>query len=89
MDDLIDILFAPPELPVVSLPLPGRVAKTLLKAIADSYTLAFRAGLWQGAIAGALLTTIVILGLSLRRSDSHATRCCDCCGHHPDDRGDR
>lgn len=63
----LERLFSPPDIPI-DLPLAARIP-AVKRTIVDAFKLAYVSGVWDGFVAGALLTTVIFLIATRRRGD--------------------
>lgn len=64
---LFDHLFTMPQMPLIELPLPERIGRSIMQLIGFGFMLAFRAGVYQGFLFGSVFTVIVTQGIGLAR----------------------
>ena len=58
MGHLIDLLFKPPSMPPIELPLPARLVPGVRTTIARAFELAYYRGVYDGVVAGVLVTLL-------------------------------
>lgn len=59
MRHLFDMLFTPPPMPPIHLPLAARVLPGVKVAIGEAFKLAYHRGLFDGFVAGVLLALLL------------------------------
>lgn len=69
MQHIFDMLFAPPVMPPFDLPMAARFVPGAKVAIAQAFTMAYHRGLFDGAVAGVLVT--LLLSPLARRKEGH------------------
>ena len=57
---LFDFLFSPPPMPPIELPLPARLMPGIKVTIAAAFKLAYERGVYDGFIAGVLVTIMFV-----------------------------
>ena len=60
MGNLIDLLFKPPPIPPIELPLPARLVPGVRMTIAKAFELAYYRGVYDGFLAGVLATLLFL-----------------------------
>ena len=60
MGHLIILLFKPPPIPPIELPLPARIVPGVRSTIAKAFELAYYRGVYDGLVAGVLLTLLFV-----------------------------
>ena len=66
MGKLLDILFSPPPIPPIELPLPARVVPGIKTTIAKAFVFAYERGVWDGFVAGVLVTLLFVPSIRQR-----------------------
>lgn len=69
MKYLFDLMFNPPPIPEIHLPVASRMLPGVKVAIAEAFKLAYHRGLYDGAIAGVLVTLLFVPSLRKGVSD--------------------
>jgi hypothetical protein len=77
MKYLFDLLFNPPPMPPIELPLPARVIPGVKTAIGVAFKLAYERGVFDGFIAGVLLTMLFVPSIR-QRAVKGASNVIDC-----------
>lgn len=60
MGHLVNILFNPPEMPDIELPMAAHLIPHVKMAIAQAFELAYYRGVYDGLVAGVLLTLLFV-----------------------------
>ena len=63
MSHLFDLIFQLPPLPPIELPLPARLVPGVRTTIAKAFELAYYRGVYDGLVAGALVTLLFVPSL--------------------------
>ena len=72
MMKLVEILFNPPAMPHLNLPLlPHRIEATVLSSLGELYRTVYYRGVFDGLIAGTLLTLLFVPKIRDRISGEH------------------
>jgi hypothetical protein len=74
MGHLISLLFRPPPMPPIELPLPAKVIPGVKMAIGKAFELAYYRGVYDGFLAGVLITLLLLPSVRKRiaKGVSHA-----------------
>lgn len=73
MRHLFDLLFNPPAMPPIELPVPARFIPGIRTSIAAGFKLAYERGVYDGFLAGVLVTLLFVPSLRGRvaKGDAH------------------
>ena len=66
MGHLIDLLFKPPPMPPIELPLPARLVPGVRTTIARAFELAYYRGVYDGFVAGVLVALLFLPSIRTR-----------------------
>ena len=66
MGHLIDLFFNPPPMPPIELPLPAAMIPGVRQTIAKAFELAYYRGVYDGFVAGVLLTLLFVPSIRSR-----------------------
>ncbi len=74
MGHLIKILFQPPPMPPIELPMPARLIPGVKMAIGKAFELAYYRGVYDGFLAGVLVTLLFLPSVrkTIAKGVSHA-----------------
>jgi hypothetical protein len=74
MGHLLDLLFKPPPMPLIELPYPAKLIPGVKMAIGKAFELAYYRGVYDGLLAGVLLTLLFLPSIRSRitKGVSHA-----------------
>jgi hypothetical protein len=74
MGHLIDLLFKPPPMPPIELPLSARLVPGVRMTIVKAFELAYYRGVYDGVVAGVLVTLLFLPSIRNRvtRGIAHA-----------------
>jgi hypothetical protein len=66
MGHLIDLLFKPPPIPPIELPLPARMLPGVRQTIVKAFEIAYYRGVYDGFVAGVLVTLLFVPSIRSR-----------------------
>jgi hypothetical protein len=66
MGSVISLLFKPPPIPQIELPLPARVLPGVKATISQAFELAYYRGVYDGLVAGVLITLLFVPSIRSR-----------------------
>ena len=71
---MFDLLFKPPPMPPIELPLPARLVPGVRATIARAFELAYFRGVYDGFVAGVLVALLLLPPIRSRvpRGNAHA-----------------